>query len=69
MASGQCMNTSFETKAKDPQTVFDNAIADANIFASQHNGQVSVTRKLNSLSICYLDCKCDVIERAYLIQQ
>lgn len=68
MTAGRCVTSSFESTAKDPQSIFDNAVADANVFARTHNGQVSITRKVNSLSICYLDCKCDVIERAYLIQ-
>jgi hypothetical protein len=68
MTAGQCVNSSFEITAKDPQTIFDNAVSDANVFARTHNGQVSITRMVSSLSICYLNCKCDVIERAYLIR-
>ena len=68
MNKGKCVTNTFKSKVKDPQLLFDNAIADANVFAHLHKGQVSITRKIDSLYINYLDVQCEVIDRMYLIK-
>jgi hypothetical protein len=57
----------YEHESKNPQSLFDNAIADANCFARLRNSQVLITRKFDSLYINYLDVDCGVIDRMYLI--
>lgn len=52
---GKHYTNTFTTDAKDPQRLFDNAIQDANVWAQLHNGQVTVTRKIDSLYINYLE--------------
>lgn len=68
MAKGRCVTSSFEVNTKEPQLIFDNAIQDANVFASLRNGTVQITRKVNSLYINYMGIECDLIDRMYLIQ-
>lgn len=67
MNAGRSVTSSFEIATKEPQAIFDNAIQDANVFAQLHNGSVQITRKVNSLYINYLDVKCDLVDRMYLI--
>jgi hypothetical protein len=66
-SKGKCITHSRKMQTSNPQTVFDNAVCDANVAAHLHKGKVQITRKLNSLYINYLDLKCDVIDRMYLI--
>lgn len=68
MAKGRCVTSSFEIATKDHQAIFDNAIQDANVFASLRNGTVQITRKVNSLYINYMGIECDLIDRMYRIQ-
>jgi hypothetical protein len=59
----------YEHKSENVQALFDNAIKDANEFARLRNGQVSITRKIDSLYINYLDIKCGVIDRMYQVSK
>ena len=63
---GKHFSNSFETAVKDPQSLFDNAIADANVWAKMHGGQVTITRKVDSLYINYLEVnQYNNVERFY----
>lgn len=65
-AHGKAVTHTREQDTDNPQGLFQNAIDDANIFAAIHNGQASITRKVDSLYINYLNIKnCQVVDRMF----
>jgi hypothetical protein len=68
-AHGKAVTNTFKTQAKDPQSLFNNAIQDANVAAQIQGGQVSISRKVDKLHIQYLNMPdSQIINRIYLLK-
>lgn len=68
LSQGKAVTHTRSMQHENPQCLFDNAVADASIFALLHKGEVVISRKVNSLYINYLDLETNLIDRAYLIE-